>query len=130
MRITPQDVGRKFYATDFLKYVVRGFDGADVIIARDDLKDATDNRFRQIGYDLLLRSGGEYNEINFRFGAWADEPATDQVADQVRPKDLRDEVAISFAEHIVNTTTDALYFPDIWRLAYEFADAMMKARGK
>ena len=122
-RITPEDVGRRA--------VTRS--GVIVLVSKNG-----DPKFEYMTqYGACLSSGLIYysdGTSKHDLVSWADEPATDQVADQVadqvRPKDLRDEVAISFAEHIVNTTTDALYFPDIWRLAYEFADAMMKARAK
>ena len=66
---------------------------------------------------------------------WPPEPATNQIADQPRPKDLRDEFAMVA---LVGLTADPssgyqyqssrTYEDGVATRAYEIADAMMKAR--
>ena len=62
---------------------------------------------------------------------WADEPATDQVADKDRPKDLRDEFAMVVSGHIWVRNVD-MEINQACEMtantAYMLADAMLKAR--
>lgn len=64
-------------------------------------------------------------------------PTTDQVADQVRPKDLRDEFAMNALQGLVSDPSSGYqyvspqsYEDGVAKRAYELADAMIRARGK
>lgn len=125
-RITPQDVGRKA--------VTRS--GVIVLVSKNG-----DPKFEYMTqYGACLSSGLIYysdGTSKHDLVSWADEPATDQVADQYRPKDLRDEVAMVALQGMVPTEGYRIAHKDtkpiieeMATVAYLIADAMLKARGK
>ena len=128
MRITHEDVGRKCKFRCGTEGRVTNFKRGDaqpvIVIDADGLKSSH-------GFDGSFYSGPK--ESKWDIIAWSDEPATDQVADQYRPKDLRDEFAMLVSGHIWVRNVD-MEINQACEMtantAYMLADAMMKARGK
>lgn len=132
-RITPEDVGRKCKFRCGTEGRVINFRLGEVqpVVAID-----ADGLKSSHNFDGSFYS--DLKESKWDIIAWADEPATDQVADHVRPKDLRDEFAMSVVASIVGSQ-DYYEMPNpekskwvdrVALYAYEFADAMIRARGK
>ena len=136
-RITPNDVGRKAVARN----------GEIWTIFSVGYKSATAESAINGSYHFDHAgdfSRFDYNTLHpFDLIAWADEPATDQVADKDRPKDLRDEFAMVALQGLLSNSGGAIQsiatngwgfvnceLEDVTTLSYAIADAMMKARGK
>ena len=127
-RITPNDVGRKVRLRNGYTRTVVDYEHDSPFPVVLECKEGL--RWKRAEYGL-------FSPCPFDIIAWADEPAIDQVADQNRPKDLRDEFAMVALASMVPSEGYRLAHKDTQStvdemavLAYLFADSMMKARGK
>lgn len=134
-RITPEDVGRK--AIDGMSRVltITEFD----LTRNFPVKARLTHNGTLCDTDLYAIDGKWGTKpTNADIIAWADELATDKD----RPKDLRDEFAmvamrmLYATDSMIKATSDVATKHGVdatemvAKLAYEYADAMMKARGK
>jgi len=123
MKITSDDFGRKFYDTCGNKYSIFRVIGSVVELFKDD----NVSIHRLVGKEFLYKSGGDYISIGLYFDRWEDDDTTNKT----RHKDLRDEFAMVALGGLLNTDygkTPQNYTNAITKRAYDFADAMMKAR--
>ena len=125
-RITPEDVGRRARAKNGMVYLI--FKGGS-----DSYPYMTDKGACTSEGKLYYSDGTLGDDLV----SWADEPATDQDTDQVRPKDLRDEFAMVALQGLVSDpslgyqyVSPQSYEDGVAKRAYELADAMIRARGK
>jgi hypothetical protein len=125
-RITPEDVGRMARAKNGMAYMV--FKGGS-----DSYPYMTDKGACTSEGKLYYSDGTCGDDLI----AWADEPVADQVTDQDRPKDLRDEFAMYALVGLTADPSSGYAYPSaesyengVSKRAYAIADAMLKARGK
>ena len=133
--ITLNDVGRKALSRDGEIWT---------IVSVDELNATAENSMKE---NYFFDHNGDFSRFAYDIKnptdliAWADERATDQVADQladqVRPKDLRDEFAMVALQGLVSDPSSGYqyvspqsYEDGVAKRAYELADAMIRARGK